>query len=520
MPQSGSAKIAFASNRDGIAQLYAMNTDGSGFVRLTDDAANDEAPNWSPNNSRIVFQSDRDNLFSGIADIYVMNWDGSGQTRLTSDPDDDSAPVWSPDGTKIAFQSARNGVNYQVYVMNADGSGQVNVSNNSSNEKQPSWSPDGTKIAFASDRDQAGFSSIYVMNANGSNQTRLTFSGSGLRDEQPAWSPDGMKLAFTSTRDSIVETWQETDDNGGIVTKSKLHVNKEVYVMNADGSNQVRLTNTLENDDSAAWSGDGTKIVFRSDRERDCCDPTPQIWMMNPDGSSQADLSNNGFGDHCPSWQHVSSNVPPAVSHTSPANGASFTASANIAISANASDSDGSINRVEFYQGTTLIGTATVSPYTINWNNVAAGNYSLTARAVDNLGAATTSSPVSVTVNAPNAPPTVSLTSPANGASLTAPGNITIAANASDGDGSINRVEFYQGAALLGTATVSPYTINWNNVAAGNYSLTARAVDNLGAATTSSPVTINRKRCAYSHADAHTDAHANTDAAAKPAAYR
>src|ERR1700686_2025212 len=178
MPQSGSSgRIAFASNRDGSAQLYSMNTDGSGLLRLTNDAANDEAPKWSPNNPRIVFQSDRDNLFSGNADIYVMNWDGSGQSRLTSDVNDDSAPVWSPDGTKIAFQSARNGVSYQVYVMNADGSGQVNISNSAANDKQPSWSPDGTKIAFASDRDQAGFSSIYVMNANGSNQTRLTFSG-------------------------------------------------------------------------------------------------------------------------------------------------------------------------------------------------------------------------------------------------------------------------------------------------------------------------------------------------------
>jgi len=109
---NNSGKIAFASNRDGSAQIYSMNQDGSSLSLLTSDVANNECPRWSPNDLRIVFQSDRDNLFSGSADIYVMNWDGSGPTRLTNNAYDDSAPVWSPDGNKIAFQSYRNGVNY------------------------------------------------------------------------------------------------------------------------------------------------------------------------------------------------------------------------------------------------------------------------------------------------------------------------------------------------------------------------------------------------------------------------
>lgn len=297
-------KIAFASNRDGCAQIYLMNTDGTGQTSLSNGSSNDESPKWSPDNSRVVFQSDRDfqsdsdNPIYGT-DIYVMNGDGTSSTRLTFAAYDDSAPVWSPDGTKIAFQSFRNGVNSQIYVMNADGSGQTNISNSTANDIEPSWSPDGIKIAFASDRDQPGFSSIYVMNANGSNQTRLTASGSGFLDEQPAWSPDGTKLAFTTTRDSAVVAWQ-LDTLG----QPKLLINKEVYVMNADGSSQVRLTNMMGNDDSPAWSPDGTKIIFRSDRDRNCCDPLAQIWSMNADGSNQIILSNSSFGDYCPSWSH------------------------------------------------------------------------------------------------------------------------------------------------------------------------------------------------------------------------
>src|ERR1051325_6067331 len=273
LPQSGSSKIVFASNRDGNDQIYSMNTDGSSLIRLTSNLSNDEHPRWSPNGTKILFQSDRDDSVSRTHHVYVMNADGSGQTRLTTDATDDCNAEWSGDGTKIVFQSLRNGSYYQIYTMNADGSGQVNVSNGTAADTQPSWSPNGLKIAFDSERDHVGRSSIYVMNANGTNQTRLTFSVDPFMDQGPIWSHDALKLAFVSTRDSTIDTWQETDDDGGIITKSAVRINKEIYSMNVDGSNQVRLTNTLENDDAPAWSPDNTKIVFHSDRERDDSDP-------------------------------------------------------------------------------------------------------------------------------------------------------------------------------------------------------------------------------------------------------
>ncbi len=183
----------------------------------------------------------------------------------------------------------------------------------------------------------------------------------------------------------------------------------------------------------------------------------------------------------------VISNAPPSVSITAPANNAVFTAPANITITANASDTDGTITQVEFYRGTTLIGSDNTSPYSVAWNSVAAGSYSLTAKATDNRGAITTSSAITVISNAP---PSVSITAPANNAVFTAPANITITANASDTDGTITQVEFYRGTTLIGSDNTSPYSVAWNSVAAGSYSLTAKATDNRGAITTSSAITV------------------------------
>lgn len=186
-----------------------------------------------------------------------------------------------------------------------------------------------------------------------------------------------------------------------------------------------------------------------------------------------------------------STNRAPTVSLTAPAGGATYTAPATISLAATASDPDGTIARVDFYRGSTLISSDTSSPYTATWSSAAAGTYSLTAVARDNAGATTTSTAVTVTVNpANNAAPTVSLTSPGGGATFTAPANITLQASAADSDGRITRVEFYRGSTLIASDTTSPYSATWSSAPAGTYSLTARAFDEDGASTTSAAVSI------------------------------
>ena len=270
-------KIAFSSWRDGNAEIYVMNADGSNQTRLTNSTAHEDAPKWSPDGTRIAFSSMRD----GNWEIYVMNADGSNQTRLTVNPAADVAVNWSPDGTKITFSSMRDGTfssmyegNWEIYIMNADGSNQTLLTNKLDNT--PAWSSDGARIAFASRRD--GNCEIYVMNADGSNQTRLT--NNPAWDWIPAWSPDGSKIAFTSAEVGMEST------------------NTDIIVMNSDGSNRMKLTQGPTHDAFTTWSPDGTKIVFHSNR-----DGNYDIYVMNADGSNQTRLTDNPARDSQPSWR-------------------------------------------------------------------------------------------------------------------------------------------------------------------------------------------------------------------------
>jgi len=189
-------------------------------------------------------------------------------------------------------------------------------------------------------------------------------------------------------------------------------------------------------------------------------------------------------------------NQSPTVSINTPANNSTFTEPATIVIEATANDPDGTISRVDFYRGSTRLAQISSPPYTYTWQNVVAGSYSLTAVAIDNRNASTTSRSVNVVVNSSNSntqentPPVVSIYSPTKSTEYVAPATITIEALASDPDGTISKVEFYSGSTRIGQRTSSPYSFVWKNVVEGSYSIHVVATDNDNAVTVSPSIQV------------------------------
>ncbi len=189
-------------------------------------------------------------------------------------------------------------------------------------------------------------------------------------------------------------------------------------------------------------------------------------------------------------YEYQAPNITPIVALITPVNNASYSAPASFTLNAMALDLDGTVAKVEFYAGDFLLGSATVSPYTLSLNGLQEGMHELTAAVTDNRGARTVSEPVTVSVH-PITDPVVIITSPLAGANIGGPAQIAISANATDSDGTITKVEFLVNGLKVGEDTTAPYTYAWANVLAGEYTLNAKATDNSGAVTTSTPVTIS-----------------------------
>lgn len=268
----GLGKIAFQSNAEGTFEIYVMNVDGTGLLRLTDNTVNDTSPAWSPDGTKIAFVSRRD----GNSEIYVMNANGSAQTRLTTSPEADFSPAWSPDGTKIAFASARDG-NGEIYVMNVDGSEPTRLTDSGGDDFDPVWSPDGKRLAFVSNR--LSNSDIYVMNADGSQQRRLTDANGNY----PAWSPDGTRLLFSAKHGQKVE----------------------LFVLSLSTLRLTQLTLYPAHAINPIWAPDGTYIIFVSDQATDVGVSDVEqneIYLMNADGTGVKRLTENTFNDGGPAW--------------------------------------------------------------------------------------------------------------------------------------------------------------------------------------------------------------------------
>ena len=254
-----------------------------------------------------------DKMWGYLGLTFPVPTTGSKSVTITFRATDVVEPL-PPRTGRIAFVSARDG-NNEIYTMDADGSNQTRLTDDPMDDFHPAWSPDGFKIAFT--RFTGPFSHIYVMDADGSNQTRIT--DDEAFDWGPAWSPDGGMIAFSSGRDRNNEIYvMDADgsnlaritndpaedrypswstDGGRIGFQTDRHGNWEVYAMGTDGSNPTRLTDDPASDWYPDWSPDGTRIAFVSDR-----DGNDEIYVMKADGSDQVRLTDTASYERWPRW--------------------------------------------------------------------------------------------------------------------------------------------------------------------------------------------------------------------------
>lgn len=266
-------KVVFASNRSGQFEIHVINAEGGHRKQLTHGKDPAYYPHFSPDGRKVLYMTYTEERVA----IWVMTSDGADGKRLAGTGAFNADARWSPDGEHIVFHSKRDETD-DVYLMSADGRDIKRLTLDARQNNTPSFSPDGSKILFVSKR--TGNRELFVMDRDGSHQYNVSRAHT-LGCLVPSFSPDGLKIVFYAVDSIRAEAPRETAMPARAFT--------EIFVMDSDGGNRVRLTTNEHRDMGPAWTPDGKRISFASNRSGNL-----DIYVMDADGTNVRRLT---YGD-------------------------------------------------------------------------------------------------------------------------------------------------------------------------------------------------------------------------------